>query len=134
MSVELDWLLTGVAIENEFPGGVVVRELVREDRRPTKEFIYCDDMPMLKGAFGLPGSVGLVWLLASHRSRLRKSAWVTLPQSMLSEWGIGRSAKSRALAALREAGYIDVIQSGGGSSRIRVHKARVPDLKHVPPA
>jgi DNA-binding transcriptional ArsR family regulator len=44
---------------------------------------------------------------------------------MLSEWGIDKSAKSRALAVLREAGYIDVIQSEGGSSRIRVQKARV---------
>lgn len=111
-------------VSSEWPEGVVLRELAvgRQRRVSAKEYIYCDDVPTLKGAFGLPGNAGLVWLLASHRSRVTKTAWVTLPQSMLSEWGIDKSAKSRALAVLRDAGYLDVNKPSGCSSRVRVRK------------
>ena len=104
-----------------WPDSVVIRELVRESRRPSaKEFVYCDDLQTLKAAFSLSGREGLMWLLIAHRTRLKKTVWVTLPQAMLNEWGIDKSAKSRALAALQAAGYVEVNQSLGRTAHVRL--------------
>jgi hypothetical protein len=123
-----DRLSDGIGIKEtayvspEWPDGVVLREIAvgRQRRLPAQEYIYCNDIPALKGAFGLPGNAGLVWLLASHRSRVTKTAWVTLPQTMLNEWGIDKSAKSRALAALQAAGYVEVSHTLGRSAQVRL--------------
>jgi hypothetical protein len=113
---------------SEWPDGVVLRELVvgRRKRLPAAEYIHCDDVPTLKGAFSLPGNAGLVWLLVSHRSRVTKTAWVTLPQAMLNEWGIDKSAKSRALAALQAAGYVEVSHTHGRSAQVRLVRKSDP--------
>jgi hypothetical protein len=60
-------------VSSKWPDGVVLRELAvgRQRRLSAKEYIYCDDVPTLKGAFGLPGNAGLVWLLADVAGQIR---------------------------------------------------------------
>ena len=79
----------------EWPEEVIVREMVtgrdRKRRLKGRQFIYCEDLPTLKKVSALPGKAGWVWLLVWHRSRVAGSKWITLPQSLLDGWGIGRS-------------------------------------------
>jgi hypothetical protein len=99
-----------------FPEGVRIREVMTGRRR--SKFIHCDDLPTMRIASALPGKSLIVWLLIGHRARTKGVRWVTLPQSMLSDWGITRSAKCRALNALHGAGLIEINQSAGCSTRV----------------
>jgi hypothetical protein len=108
----------------EWPEDVIIREVVKgRDRQRSKEdrqFIYCEDLATLKKVSALPGKAGWVWLLAWHRSKVTKSRWITLPQSLLDEWGIGRSSKSRALGLLQKAEMIEIECIHGRSVRVRL--------------
>jgi hypothetical protein len=108
----------------EWPEVVIVRELVterdRKRRLKGRQFIFCEDLPTLKKVSALPGKAGWVWLLVWHRSRVSGSKWVTLPQSLLDEWGIGRSSKSRALGLLQKMEMVEIECIHGRSARVRL--------------
>jgi hypothetical protein len=106
-----------------WPEDVIVREMVTgQDRKRLRgrQFIYCEDLEALKKASALPGKAGWVWLLTWHRSRVASSSWITLPQSLLDGWSIGRSQKSRALALLQAAGMVEIECVRGRSMRVRL--------------
>ena len=108
----------------EWPEVVIVRELVterdRKRRLKGRQFIFCEICRRLKRyrrfLGKLVGSGCLVW----HRSRVSGSKWVTLPQSLLDEWGIGRSSKSRALGLLQKMEMVEIECIHGRSARVRL--------------
>ncbi len=59
-----------------------------------------------------------LYLLVKHRSDMTGKQWVTLPQHLLEEWLISRSAKSRGLLALEQAGLVQVQRCQGRSARV----------------
>jgi hypothetical protein len=74
--------------------------------------------PALSLAARLPGKALSVYLAVHHRTVVTANATVTLPSGLLSELGIGRDAKSRALHALEEAGLVAVERGNGRAARI----------------
>jgi hypothetical protein len=109
-----------------FPEGVVIREIdLGSGKTPSaKRYLHFSesDVLSLQKAAPLPGSTLVVLMLTMHRSRVTQSGWVTLPQHSLDEWSVDRSAKSRAVAALSEAGLVEVDRVTGRSTRLRVRR------------
>ncbi len=75
-------------------------------------------LDLLHRAAQLPGKALAVFLAVRHRADLRCSAKVTLPTNYLALWGVGRDAKSRALAALEGAGLIRIVDRQPGHSTV----------------
>jgi hypothetical protein len=59
------------------------------------------------------GAVG-VWVALHHRLRLRKAAWVSLPNAELQQMGVSRGQKLRAIAFLQAEGLIRIEGHGKG--------------------
>jgi DNA-binding MarR family transcriptional regulator len=106
-----------------FPEGVTIREITvdggRRSRRRSTEFMHFEDLPSLTAAALMSKQALILLMLVHHRSRVIGSEWVTLPQSVLGEWGVGKATKSRALAALAEMGLVEINQSMGRTARVR---------------
>jgi DNA-binding MarR family transcriptional regulator len=80
-------------------------------------------LPLLKemaAAARLSGKALALLLLIHHRQRVLKKRQVTLPSSLLAQFGIDRSAKSRGLHHLKEAGLIRVSTTPGHSVLIEL--------------
>jgi hypothetical protein len=74
----------------------------------------------LSAAARLPGQALAVFLAIHHRVALTGDATVTLPKALLSQLGISRDAKSRALCALEGAGLVAVERAEGRTARIKL--------------
>lgn len=74
----------------------------------------------LSPAAKLPGRALNVLIAVYHQTALTQQEWVTLPKGLLSDLGIGRDAKSRALAHLHSAGLVEVRNDRGKPARIRL--------------
>jgi len=59
-----------------------------------------------------------LYLAIKHRCDVVGRSTVTLPSSLLREFGIDRDAKARGLRALEEAGTIEVDRDGRRAARI----------------
>lgn len=84
----------------------------------------------------LPGKAVVVWLLLHHRSRLRRQREVTLPNGMLAEFGVDRSAKARALRDLECAGLVWINRVQGQSPRVTLvepTEASAASAEHLAP-
>ena len=68
----------------------------------------------------LPGHALTVLLAIYHQTALTRKDWVTLPKGLLSELGVSRDAKSRALSNLETAGIVEVTNDRGRPSRVRL--------------
>lgn len=68
----------------------------------------------------LPGRALAVLLAVHHRTAITGQSEVTLPSGLLSEFGVDRHAKSRALRELEGAGLLHVERSCGRGCRVRL--------------
>lgn len=71
-------------------------------------------------AASLPGQTLAVFLAVHHRTAVTGKLTVTLPKNLLTELGISRDAKSRALHALEQASLIAVERVPGQSAQIKL--------------
>jgi DNA-binding transcriptional ArsR family regulator len=74
----------------------------------------------LTAATRLPGHALTVLLAIYHQTALTRKEWVTLPKGLVSELGLSRDVKSRALSSLHAAGIVDVENAKGRTSRVRL--------------
>ena len=98
-------------------------ELTTVRARRSRQFIPPVPMEWFRRACRLPGKAVVVALAAWYRSKRQGSATVVLSQAGLSELGVSRQAKYRALRRLEEAGLVAV--------RRRGHKS--PEVTVIPP-
>ena len=75
-------------------------------------------LDLLQRAARLPGKALVVLLALRHRADLRGSSEVTLPTDYLAQWGVGQTAKARALAALEGAELIRIVDRRPGRSTV----------------
>jgi hypothetical protein len=68
----------------------------------------------------LPGHALNVLLATYHQTALTGKEWVTLPKGLLSDLGVSRDAKSRALGHLQTAGIVEVKNDRGKPARVRL--------------
>jgi hypothetical protein len=78
--------------------------------KKSRRFIAPIPLPWVQAACKLPGKALAVALAIWHLARMRKSDTVELSQTRLSEFGVKRWAKYRALAALEKAGLVRVVR------------------------
>jgi hypothetical protein len=69
-------------------------------------------------AAGLPGHALTVLLAVYHQTALTRKDWVTLPKGLMSELGVSRDSKARALHALQEALLVSVERCKGRTARV----------------
>jgi DNA-binding transcriptional ArsR family regulator len=75
-------------------------------------------LEMLSRAARLPGKALAVYLVFRHQCDLTGRPTVTLPISLLKNFGVRRDAKLRALSELEKAGLVRVNKKMGRSARI----------------
>jgi hypothetical protein len=66
----------------------------------------------------LPGQALGVYLAIHHRATLTGSTSVTLPRSLLEQFGVSRDSKARSLHALEKATLVSVERRKGRTARI----------------
>jgi hypothetical protein len=71
-------------------------------------------------AASLPGQALALFLVIHHQMALTGKPVVTLPKTLLTDFGIGKDAKSRGLRQLENSGLIRVQRSKGRSARITI--------------
>jgi DNA-binding MarR family transcriptional regulator len=71
----------------------------------------------------LPGKALAVYLAVRHECDLKRRSTVTLPASLLHEFGVHRDAKARALRELEKAGLVRVERKAGRAARITLMPA-----------
>jgi hypothetical protein len=85
----------------------------------------------INSANRLPGQALSVLLAVHHQTALTRKRWVTLPAGLLTQLGISRDAKARALQQLEAAVLARVVRA-----RVRRHGSRLDTalqpLKKVP--
>jgi len=79
--------------------------------RRAARYVVLPPLKEMESAAKLPGKALALLLLIHHRQRVLRKRQVTLPGSLLAQFGIDRSAKSRGLHHLREAGLIRISTS-----------------------
>jgi hypothetical protein len=72
----------------------------------------------LAAAARLPGHALTVLLAVYHQTALTRKDWVSLPKGLLSELGVSRDSKARALHALQEASLVSVERCKGRTARV----------------
>ena len=72
----------------------------------------------------MPGKTLAVWLLIRHRSDLGRGDWITLPRTLLDEWGIRKDARAEALRRLEDAGLILVERPKGYMLKVKLISRR----------
>ena len=78
------------------------------------------DLWHMQEASKLGERCGTTLLAILHRRNITRSGEVTLPTGYLSEWGISRTAKARALKTLEAAKLINVKRSPGHTAVIEL--------------
>lgn len=77
-------------------------------------------MKEIQAAAKLPGPCLAVLLAVHHRHAITKQSAVTLPSGLLSDFGIDKNAKMRALRRLELANLIRVTRTAGKSALIEL--------------
>jgi hypothetical protein len=88
--------------------------------RRAARYLVFPPLKEMAAAAKLPGKALALLLLIHHRQRMLKKRQITLPSSLLAQFGIDRSAKSRGLHHLKEAGLIRVSITPGHSVLIEL--------------
>ena len=106
----------GMTGEVEVETGTTVS---RTRSHPTARF-FKGPIPLLRLAIAarLPGKALAVYLAIVHRRDLTHEPTVTLPSTLLREFGVDRDSKARALRALEDAGLVQVERTDGRAARI----------------
>ena len=91
--------------------------------RPTARFLK-GPVPLVSLAVAarLPGKALAVYLAIVHRRDLTHEPTVTLPSTLLREFGVDRDSKARALRALEDAGLAQVERTNGRAARITLRE------------
>ncbi len=87
----------------------------------------------LAAAARLPGQALTVLLAIYHQTALTRKDWVTLPKGVMSELGVSRDSKARALHALQEASLVSVERCKGLTSRVMLQPVQSLVLKDSMP-
>ena len=105
-------------------GEVEVETTVSRTRsHPTARFFKGPiPLPRLAIAARLPGKALAVYLAIVHRRDLTHEPTVTLPSTLLREFGVDRDSKARALRALEGAGLIAVERTDWRTARITLRE------------
>jgi hypothetical protein len=80
----------------------------------------------LTAAAKLPGQALNVLLVTYHQTALTGKEWVTLPKGLLSDFGVSRDAKARALGHLQAIGVVTVQNEKGKPARVRLQESSTP--------
>jgi hypothetical protein len=75
-------------------------------------------LPDIAEAAKLPGQALGVFLAIHHRAALTGSKSVTLPRSLLEQFGVSRDSKARSLRLLEKSSLVAVERSRGRTARI----------------
>ncbi len=78
----------------------------------------------LQRAAVLRGKALAVYICITHQCDLTGRSTVTLPKSLLAEFGVSRDAKARALRELERAGLVSVEREPGRSVRVTLRLGR----------
>jgi DNA-binding transcriptional ArsR family regulator len=103
---------------------VIVREVITaavlgHDKRVQGRFLKGPiPLKQLTLAARLPGQALAAYLAIHHRAALTRLASVTLPKALMTQFGVSRDAKARALRALEEASLVTVERVNGRSARV----------------
>jgi DNA-binding MarR family transcriptional regulator len=98
----------------------VLTDALRDYERRAKDRFLKGPIPLqlIALAARLPGQALAVYLAIHHRAALTRSDSVTLPKSLIEQFGVSRDAKARALHALEEASLVVVERVNGRSARV----------------
>jgi hypothetical protein len=77
-------------------------------------------MTDITAAARLPGQALSVLLAVHHQTALMRKSWVTLPKGLLTQLGVSRDAKARALHQLEAAVLIRVARAKGKTTRVSI--------------
>ena len=66
----------------------------------------------------LPGQALSVYLALQHQIALTRRQWVTVPKGLLTQLGVSRDAKARALQQLEAAVLVRVVRAKGKAARV----------------
>ena len=66
----------------------------------------------------LPGQALSVYLALQHQTALTRRQWVTVPKGLLTQLGVSRDAKARALQQLEAAVLVRVVRAKGKAARV----------------
>jgi DNA-binding transcriptional ArsR family regulator len=81
----------------------------------------------ITAASRLPGQALALYVAVHHRRAVIGHPIVTVPSTLLAEFGINRDAKARALRALEEAGLVRVERVQGRGARVEICKREPSD-------
>lgn len=84
-------------------------------------------MGELAVAARLPGRALSLLLVVHHQTALTGRVMTTLPNNLLTQFGISKDAKARGLRQLEDAGLICVTRSRGRSARVGLIAKRTTD-------
>lgn len=102
----------------------------RKSQRMNERFLKGPiPMRLIAQAAKLPGQSLSVYLATHHQSALTRCNKVTLPKGLLSQLGVSRDAKSRALKELVHAGLVKVESVKGKSTRVSLSTERSNEAK-----
>lgn len=79
---------------------------------------------LIARAAKLPGGCLGVYLAVHHRTALTKTPKVTLPKELLTQFGISRDSKARALKQLDKAGLVMLENQKGRAARVMLSDER----------
>jgi hypothetical protein len=109
---------------------------ILEPKRPrrTRDAFVEIGMRDLKKASALAGRTPLLLLLlARYRADTQGAGGtypITLPSSLMSEWGICASSKSEGLKALERVGLLKVLKRPGETAHLKLPKSRFGSRFH----
>jgi hypothetical protein len=104
-------------IETEIETKVGQRKAERMQERFLKGPI---SMRHIARAARLPGQALSVYIALHHQTALTRQQWVTVPRGLLTQLGVSRDAKARALQQLEAAVLVQVERAKGKTARVRI--------------
>ncbi|HLG85505.1 MAG TPA: hypothetical protein VKY22_31270 [Bradyrhizobium sp.] len=88
-------------------------------------------MKYIGQAAKLPGKALGVYIAIHHQAALSRKQWVSLPKGLMSQLGVTRDAKARALQQLEGAALVRVARSRGKPARISLIENHPSNLESI---
>ena len=112
----------------EVISGVEVQtNLLKQSKARRRERFLKGPIPLkdIAAAARLPGKSLALFVAVHHQIDLTGKPIVTLPATLLRDFGITRNTKARCLKALEQAGLVSVMRSKGRAARIELKNTKV---------
>jgi DNA-binding MarR family transcriptional regulator len=111
----------------DISGVEVETNLLKQSKARRRERFLKGPIPLkdIAAAAILPGKSLALFVAVHHQIDLTGKPNVTLPATLLRQLGISRSAKTRCLNALEQAGLVSVMRSKGRAARIELKNTKV---------